>query len=376
MFMQTRLFFCGLFFAVLCVVSPAVFGVSGTYNHSPVFSKSATGIASFHDNSAIVVNPANLSFVKKGSFLVAYQSIGTGNYERSYSIGGQKNTANYGDISLFHMAFSKRVSKRLTLGIGQFMLGGVGFDYENTPLGTVKGAAFPQTVQASASYQLSDQLALGASLGAVSFIDYENTALGVSFSYASSPQIRLGANYQIDDGFRVGVMASIRAQTKLKEGGNTIDSKGVIPGTLGLGLYYDFGFVQVDFDMVHYYWSDTTYKRQFGWKNATSFQLNIEKPLTDTWFVGGGAMLSGDHVRSSLSNTQKLYNAISLPSNQKTRFQGYVSYRQEAYSVTLALSKGITESKTYNNVNTASGVVNIKSIENEDTVSLKAQFNL
>ena len=373
MFMQTRLLFFGLFFSVFCVVSPVVFAVSGTYNHSPVFSKSATGIASFHDNSAIVVNPANLSFVKKGSFLVAYQSIGTGNYERSYSIGGQKNTAKYGDVSLFHMAFSKRVSKRLSLGIGQFMLGGVGFYYENYlfPSNTVKGAAFPQTVQASASYQLSDQLALGASLGAVSFIDYQNQLGSASFSYASSPQIRLGANYQIDDGFRVGVMASTRAQTKLKEGGDTIDSKGVIPGTLGVGLYYDFGVVQVDFDMVHYYWSDTTYKRQFGWKNATSFQLNIEKPLTDTWFVGGGAMLSGDHVRSLLTDTQKIANATLMPSNQKTRFQGYVSYRQEAYSVTLALSKGITEPKRYSTT-----LGEIKSIENEDMVSLKAQFNL
>ena len=235
------------------------YALNGVYNHSPLFSKSGTGIASFHDNSAIIVNPANLSFIDKGSFLMAYQVLGSGNVSRKVKASGTRNdsdikdelapggffgnevlqgkTESFSDNTDLSLSLSRRYSEKLTWGIGYFVLGTYEFSYPAVSqffstydnqsilnLETIFSIGnkariknISRVFQLASAYQLTPTLSLGASLGFIvssvdSFFGSRNEYTKFS-DHALMPQIRLGANYHITNDFRVGFMASTQANS-------------------------------------------------------------------------------------------------------------------------------------------------------------------
>ena len=260
----------------------------------------------------------------------------------------------------FSLSLSRRASEKLTWGLGYFVLGTHQFSYDtigvlnlNNRVLNLNAKSVSRAFQAAVAYQVNPKLSLGASLGLVLSSVSDDFRETPPFSeHVLAPQVRLGVNYRVSEGFRVGLMASSQANTPLKNSSkaNKDDLFPAIPATVGLGLFYDFGFVQVDFDMVHYMYSATHYSRAFDWKNSNSFQLNIEKKLDSNWSLGLGVMDMQGAFEFSDDVALNFFalNTYMSPVYPKTYWSAYIGYETNNFGITLTCLKAVSKEKKLN----------------------------
>ncbi|WP_051303541.1 OmpP1/FadL family transporter [Psychromonas aquimarina] len=188
-----------------------------------VATAGVAGVTNNRDSSAVISNPAGLSGIEHNSTVLGVQYLNSeSEFERNLGSG----TTAKSDQFLPHLSFAQRINENWVAGLSVHSPGGLGVEYSNGLTGGVNGASLVDensiemlNLTASASYQVNQQLALGASIIA------QYASVSTEFSAGQeqgdidadnwSPSFALGAVYQASDATHLGLTYNYGGKHKL-----------------------------------------------------------------------------------------------------------------------------------------------------------------
>jgi long-chain fatty acid transport protein len=229
---------CGVALLLCAMVGPA-HATNGFNLYAFGTESSAMGgadVAFVRDTAALVTNPAGLVHIGKQQLDTQLDPYYLIDVRHSDSLGNDaQNQPRVGGFS--SAAYARRVSDRLVLGLGSYVAGGLGFEYEDLASGFgTRGDIVTRfsviRVAPGLAWEASDRLAVGASLSinyaavrqkyfadssVFNALDMEQTLFGFRIDglKAFGFGVNLGLKYALDDEQRWVLGAAYRSRSDL-----------------------------------------------------------------------------------------------------------------------------------------------------------------
>lgn len=252
-------------------------------------------VAAPQDAGTVLTNPAGLAGLDMEEFRV---DMGFGFMNPPRKANGEESDSNLYMIPSGAMAV--KVDEQMTFGMGMAGLSGMGVDFADIVSAAPGNQAVVTTKQfykiaPGFSYQVNDQLALGAALN----IDYQSLAIHNAAFTLPQNQVygfgaTLGLTYQANDKVRIGAsyiseqdMSEFEWNTTAGTYAMTMDAPQMIQVGVAFTPSDD---LLIEADIKHIAFSDVldsidfktpagTTKMNFGWDDQTVFALGVQKQV-------------------------------------------------------------------------------------------------
>lgn len=250
-----------------------------------VATAGVAGVTNNRDASSTITNPAGLSGIEDSSFVFGFQYL---NVNTEFENRSDENVTASKSMPGLHLSYANRLDEQWVIGFAMHSTGGLGLEYDNGVIGGEKidsNLIGFVNLTASTSYQLNNQLSLGASLvGQVAVLEtnlYSNTSDDATLSGSNiAPTFNLAAMYQVTDITNLGITYHHKAEHDLDlSRNNSADSTVEVnwPTMVELGLQHDFDDkLSMMLSASWQQWSDFSdkYDDTYGAGVALSYQLN------------------------------------------------------------------------------------------------------
>ncbi|USD62823.1 outer membrane protein transport protein [Vibrio sp. SCSIO 43140] len=205
-----------------------------------VGSAGVAGVTNHRDASATITNPAALSGIDTSSAVVGIQYVNVqSEFARQYS---ELSTESRGALWVPNLSYARRLNEDSVVGLSLHSPGGLGVDYSNgvsaNPLNLLESNQISVVnLTAAASHQMTERLALGASVIA-QYASLEMVTKGGNIKGDSiSPTFGLSAFYQATDTINLGVNYVHNTQHSVSPNQNLIGDAAINwPASLDLGI--------------------------------------------------------------------------------------------------------------------------------------------
>lgn len=266
-------------------------------------------VAAPQDSGTIMTNPAGLSLLNIEDVRF---DMGFGFLNPPRKANGVESDSGVYMIPSGSVAF--KIDDQLTFGMGMAGLSGMGVDFADvTPAPGNQNVVTTKQffkVAPGFSYQMNDQLALGAALN----IDYQSLAMDMDMSAAGGPTLHLpqnqvygygfslGAIYKINDALQFGAsyiskqsMGAFKWNSSAGEYSMTMDA----PEMLTMGIAYQADGLLVEADIKYIGFSDVLdvvvlstpagdQNMTFGWDDQLVFALGVQKKISEKTTLRAG----------------------------------------------------------------------------------------
>jgi long-chain fatty acid transport protein len=334
-------------------MAPTAFATNGT-NMTGVSAPSATlggtGVAIFLGPSNAIINPAMIG-KSQGSALGVNLTL----FKPSVSNdGGDPAASKNSSADTFYIpsfAYTSRINKNLTWGIGAYGTSGMGVDYKNsgndnlfnaqTNLAIMRivptiaynsdnyGVGFSPIIQYG-SLDINYQMPAGFG-GAVTDAGNPSTDFGYGFTlggfYDVNKQFTLGAAYTSAINMKYGKQLSTASAPFVgffqlpAAFGDELEQ----PAEIKVGAAYNFGAFTLTGDLKQVRWGDAKGYKDFGWENQNVIALGLKYQGTGYWL--GAGYNKGDNpikaktdANAASSGTINMFNNIFFPAVTESHF--------------------------------------------------------
>lgn len=339
-------------------------------------------VAAPQDSGTIMTNPAGLSLLNIEDVRF---DMGFGFLNPPRKANGVDSDSDLYMIPSGSVAF--KIDDQLTFGMGMAGLSGMGVDFADAiPAPGIQNVVTTKQffkVAPGFSYQLNDNLALGAALN----IDYQSLAMDMDMSAVGGltlhlPQnqvygfgITLGAIYKINNELQFGAsyiskqsMSAFKWNASDGEYSMTMDA----PEILSMGLAYQPGDgLLVEADVKYIGFSDVLdvvvlstptgdVPMAFGWDDQLVFALGVQKEISEKTTLRAGlnygeSPIGAEDVNTNLGSLAITESHVSVGATRKLgkNIEGSISYVH-------ALSNELTSDSTPNTIELEQNIINFQ----------------
>lgn len=281
---------------------------------SSVATAGVAGVSNHEDASATITNAAGLSGIDVSSLVVAGQLL---HVKSEFERDDQKQgTTSEGNQFIPHLSYAKRINDSWVAGIALHSPGGLGVAYSNGLSGGAVNMVQENKITmlnltASASYQVNDQLSLGAGVIA-QYAGMEVATMNKIIEGSEiNPTFSLSAQYELTDKTRVGI--NYQHGTK-----HDVALENSIQGLDQMAVNWP---SSVEFGVSQQLTDSLTLLASTNWQSWSDYDADYDNTLgagiAAQYQMGSWLLQTGMSIDSS--PVDKQYRDVALPLDQQWR---------------------------------------------------------